>query len=313
MYASDSQVDILSQNLLMANSSANGYGGALYLTMSNVTFYYSNSERAISCRTATSTKRAYLMIGNQANIGGAVYAIKSKLNIDTCSQATVNFSANLAKKNGGGLFLMLTEVMVRGHAVYVNNNEAVERGGGLYAHNSSIIVDGALNFIENRATRGGGVGLEKYAKFHGISHKNTSTVTFTSNRACNHGGALFIDDETNPEICNAITRQNRTFTTECFSKSIFFKFSDNRAGESGSNLFGGLLDRCQIHDESSLDSNRNCSLGLVSFLKSSNIIETDLNTISSYPVLLCFCRDNIPDCNYQPETVHIDKKESIFY
>ena len=96
MYASDSQVDILSQNLLMANNSANGYGGALYLTMSNVTFYYSNSERGISCRTATSTKGAYLMIGNQANIGGAVYAIKSKLNIDTCSQATVNFSANLA-------------------------------------------------------------------------------------------------------------------------------------------------------------------------------------------------------------------------
>ena len=101
----------------MANNRANGYGGALYLTMSNVTFYYSNSERAISCRTATSTKRAYLMIGNQANIGGTMYAVKSKLNIDTCSQATVNFSANLAKKNGGGLFLTLTEVMVRGHAV----------------------------------------------------------------------------------------------------------------------------------------------------------------------------------------------------
>ena len=95
-------------------------------------------------------------------------------------------------------------------------------------------------------------------------------------------------------------------------KSIFFNFSDNCAGESGSNLFGGLLDRCQIHDESSLDSNRNSSLGLVSFHRSSNIIETDLNTTSSYPVLLSFCRDNIPDCNYQPETVHIDKRNPFF-
>ena len=33
MYASDSQVDILSQNLLTANNRANGYGGALYLTI----------------------------------------------------------------------------------------------------------------------------------------------------------------------------------------------------------------------------------------------------------------------------------------
>ena len=37
-----------------------------------------------------------------------------------------------------------------------------------------------------------------------------------------------------------------------------------------------------------------------------------MNTISSYPVLLCFCRDNIPDCNYQPETVHIDKRNPFF-
>ena len=38
-------------------------------------------------------------------------------------------------------------------------------------------------------------------------------------------------------------------------------------------------------------------LGLTSFLNSSNINESQLNTISSGPIDLCLCRDNQPDRN----------------
>ena len=110
-----------------------------------------------------------------------------------------------------------------------------------------------------------------------------------------------MDDETNPELCTAaVNTQTTKSSAECFAKSVFIYTSNNSAGVSGSNLFGGLLDRCLVDNKSHSEQ----KTGVTSFLHSSNV---QIDSISSHPVQLCFCRDGHPDCNYQPESIQVNR------
>ena len=82
-------------------------------------------------------------------------------------------------------------------------------------------------------------------------------------------------------MCTADTIWNATWTTECFLGSLFINTLDNSAAISGSNLFGGLLDRCRVHSEFPEDEKMNIPAGLASFQRLSNV---SLDTISSHPV-----------------------------
>ena len=81
---------------------------------------------------------------------------------------------------------------------------------------------------------------------------------------------------------------------------------DNFARYSGSNVFGGLLGRCSVDRilPQGTDTNK---IGIISFLNSSNLGESQLDTVSSHPVRLCFCRGGQPDCDYQPDLIQINR------
>ena len=290
IHASDSKVDILSQSLLMANNTATENGGAVHLSKSNLTFMSGNST----------------LFGNAANNGEAIHTSES---MEIYCQIKVD--ANSANNNGGGLYLTMSELKVEGDSFYITRNRAERSGGGLHADNSSIIFEETVHFIDNEAENGAGIGLEKNAILNGIS-ANHSVIDFISNRATRHGGALYVDDKTNPDTCTAFNVQNATSANECFSKSVFLNFLDNSAGESGSNLFGGLLDRCKVHSTHFEESeSENITQGLANFLRASNIRESQLDTISSHPVRLCFCRGSHPDCDYQPNTVQVNRGKTF--
>ena len=139
----------------------------------------------------------------------------------------------------------------------------------------------------------------------GISVENVSFINFSSNTASSYGGALYVDDNRYSDtLCSVIADQNETTSNECFSKKTFLNFSDNFANKLGSNLFGGLLDICEVKE--TVDSPHR-EKGVASFLRKSNIQESQLDTISSRPIQLCFCQDGQADCDYQPETVHVDR------
>ena len=352
VYASESKIIVYSQILLMANNTAIDDGGAVYLSSTNVTFFnghntiarnVAKSGGAISviesqlifsygsCKLvgnqadyggAIHASESQLifsygncnLVGNQADYGGAIYAIESKLVIEVNSWTEIIVSTNFAMHHGGGLYMTTSELNIKGHNLYITKNRATSKGGGIHAANSSIITKGAIHLISNEAENGGAISLEKNAKLKGISAKKINTVNLTSNRANRRGGALYVDDETNPEMCAVVSAQNDSEVvssrTGCFSKSVFINFSDNSAGVSGSNLFGGLLDRCTVHTELYQKSETN-ELGLASFQNSSNIDESQLDTVSSSPVRLCFCRDGRPDCDYQPEPIQVNRGKAF--
>lgn len=196
--------------------------------------------------------------------------------------------------------------------MYVTRNRAENSGGVLHADNSSIKIERAIHFANNGAKLGGGVTLERYARVYGLSTEEHSGSfwEFMSNVASSYGGALYVNDKTNPDMCMADSVQNTTFTNECFfSTSIFTKLSNNFAGISGYNLFGGPLDRCKMVNKCSHkhEGNKTISLGACRFLSSSNLSESELDTVSSHPVQLCFCRDSQPDCVYPPEPNQVNR------
>jgi predicted outer membrane repeat protein len=264
-------------------------GGAIFATRSQLTF----------------SNGSYELVENQAEYGGAISIRASKLVLEVNRGTLFSVSGNLATQHGGGLYITMSVIIAKGHTSYITKNQASNNGGGIYASSSSIIIEGEIHLISNEAENGGAISLERYTKLQGTSDKNDS-VKLISNRANRYGGALYIDDWTNPEMCAAATAQNDVDLSrlECFSTSVFLTFLNNSAGSSGKNLFGGLLDRCIQFDW----KNETKEVGLASFQTSSNI---NISTIRSHPVRLCFCRDSKPDCNYEPEPISVNRGKAF--
>ena len=297
MYASESEVAVNSQTLQINNSTAIDNGGAVCLSGTNLKILSSNNT----------------FMGNQAKFGGAIYASESNILMETSTLTKVK--ANSAQNSGGGLYITSSELnfKVGVEGSYITGNSANKMGGGLHAANTSIIVEGSVHIANNEATNGGGVSLERYAKLKpsdSAGNDSVPTVNFVSNRASQYGGALYVDDETNPDMCAAGAMQNTKSTTECFLASVFINFSENSADVYGSNLFGGLLDRCTVDTELSR-GNEMDKPGVANFQKLSNISNSQLDTISSHPVHVCFCKDNQPACSYQPESIQVAKRKTF--
>jgi predicted outer membrane repeat protein len=316
MYVSESHINIYGQNLLMAKNTALDSGGAVHLSNTAKLTFFNGTNTIIENKAQKSGGALSLIKGqltfsggnntivrNQANDGGAIYISNSELLLRMNS--LTNVTGNLATRNGGGLYLMGSEMNIEGDAFYVTDNRANRKGGGIHMANSAIVSKGAIHFVSNEAENGGGISLERNAKLSGILDRN-SRINFLSNSASRRGGALYIDDETNPAICEAGTTQNATSLTECFSISVFITFLHNSARYSGSNIFGGLLDRCSLNGILPQGTETN-KIGIINFFNSSNLTKSELDTISSHPVRLCFCRGGLPDCNYQPDHIRINR------
>ena len=171
----------------------------------------------------------------------------------------------------------------------------------------------SLNFTTNKADRGGGISLKSYSKIYGIGGENGHfyKITFLRNSAT-YGGAIFVDDRSNPDICNNNFSQYEA-STHCFLQTLFYSpyesvtFAKNHALIAGNVLFGGLLDRCTVspfsHNyEDKHDMMRAASIttltpsyGVDYFQNVTSTI--DLNMIDSYPIRICQCILDKPRCD----------------
>ena len=200
----------------------------------------------------------------------------------------------------------------------------------MYANNTktNLLARGSLlQYQANSANRGGGVCFAEYSKLYIVKPQaeylqegmpeGGPRVMFTGNSADN-GGAMYISDDTNTDTCSSKSFVASSTTNECFLQTLAkystispnlntvnIQFFNNSARISGSDLYGGLLDRCTVNPLAEV------------FLKAPNVVFMDgvsyiqyitnisLNSITSDPVRLCFCRDGQPDCSYQPGIMYI--------
>ena len=282
---------------------------------------------------------------NHAENGGAIHSIESKLYVN----GDVTLAHNRATGNGGSVYLSFSELNCQQKSnVGVFNNEALNKGGGLHAISSSIkataqteCINGVdtcydqyryigtrITFTDNAAKKGGGLSLEANAKLYILKydyapfsayHKNTAI--FTDNSA-DYGGAVYVDDDTNSGMCASDPK------TECFFQvlavyNVFestsyqpsISLSQNSASISGSTLYGGLLDRCALSPfaeynmHASYDKDRDVG---IAYLKDVSIIDNiSDNSISSEPVQVCLCTNNIINCTSQSSHIKIKKGQTF--
>ena len=213
---------------------------------------------------------------------------------------------NAALDSGGGIYLYQSELNCQLQcALKILSNNASHKGGGVYAISSSIITErytSEIIFRNNSAMyAGGGICLEVNAKIY-IQNLMTSSsrivLSFIANFA-HYGGAVYVADETNSGVCASKSHNIHSTTTECFMQllslqlqhsnyyipirlAIVAKFVRNYAHISGSNLYGGLLDRCTNSPFTVRISSQPVSINVVVFYM--NISVQQLNSISSGPV-----------------------------
>ena len=252
---------------------------------------------------------------NQAANGGAILATESKLNVN----GDVTIAHNDATRNGGGVYLLTSELNCLQDSTFVlHGNSADNRGGGFHAVSSSIkatyyyyypsYLGTKVILTNNTAKFGGGLSLEANAKLnilkYGVSTSIINTVIFTTNHA-EYGGAVYLDDDSDSGTCAGDPESEcffqvlaiyfshlHNFTTKCIY------FSHNSASISGSNLYGGLLDRCAVSTLAEVYKRYGPSSvgGTDYFMKVSS---ATYDSISSDPVQVCLCTNGIDKCDHQ--------------
>ena len=281
---------------------------------------------------------------NQARDGSAILAIESTIIIYGETTITNNNIITIADRNGGGISLKQSRLEIKGKCNLVNNSAV--RGGGIHASSSTIAVyqPGILQVINNDAEFGGGMYLEVNSNLYVLkmdalnttvnssiegllfsSHESSTNIdssdifflNFTGNIA-KYGGALYVADVTNSGTC---LPQNECFiqtlalhltTSSVYINTVNILFSENTATVQGSNLFGGLLDRCiptpfaEVYRKQTKMYYSGASyLPYISQMSQNH-------SISSHPVRVCFCNTiHEPDCSYQLPTITVKKGETF--
>ena len=248
---------------------------------------------------------------NGASNGGAILAVTSGVIL----KGRAILSGNSATMTGGAIYVYHGEIVIAG-CTMISNNVGIHRGGGIHSISSSLIlipddIKGAssayLYFVSNKAQLGGGVYLEVSSKIYLITTKKL--LNFVSNTA-DYGGAIYVADETNNGTCtSSLETITAASESECFFQTVTprnrlmtinesISFSNNAAKFSGSVLFGGLLDRCTVNALTDRHVRYSYLPGFLNDIK---------NFTNSDAVRVCFCKDSIADCNYQPEPIKVMK------
>ena len=251
---------------------------------------------------------------NQARDGGAILATDSIITM----YGNIEIAHNVAiSRNGGGVSLYRSMLEIKGNC-YISDNSAT-RGGGVHAHSSYVTVyqPAVLWLINNNAWHGGAMYLEVNPKLYLLKNfqytSDDELLSFVSNNA-SYGGAVYVADDTNSVACSS--------NTDCFiqvltdapdfdlQSHVNIIFNGNTATEEGSNLFGGLLDRCIPSAFAEISRNSRADYNGITYL--GNISNLTLNSIASLPVQVCFCTsDGQPNCSYQPPPMNVKKGKAF--
>ena len=321
MYTSGDSSFSISNSNFTSNSAT--YGGVIR-TFGDSSFAISNS--ATSCgvmyiyRELSFTTTNSIVTSNSAEDDGAISAIESTIMIYGEITIANNNTTAINNSIGGGISLRQSRLEIKGKCNLINNSAV--RGGGIHATSSIIAVyqPGTLQLINNNAEFGGGMHLEFNSKLYVLKTSPTFSrfyfVNFTGNHA-SYGGAVYVADDINSGACLP--------DNECFIQiltlhrinnydldTVNILFSVNTATAQGSDLFGGLLDRCVPSQLAEVYLKQRIHYsGLTYFQNITN--KAQIHSITSKQVRVCFCNsEHEPDCTYQLLIIAI-KKGQTFY
>ena len=335
-------------SLLISVGNVGTTGGALTLVQSTAIFEHSSQVNISE---------------NTALYGGGIFLSQSDLRVYT---QCLNVDNNSAKKFGGGIYGYQSQITVRpiettDLTLFSRNNASL--GGALFTVATSLFIfHGSTTFLSNHALRGGAAVLSEGSKIYIQKsaqdiYNELSIKLLFSNNSADYGGAIYVMDDSNSAVlCQQTARSNlRTLSmNECFLQTlrlyypndtefnkynymnVFFQF--NEGNIAGNDIYGGLLDRCQINafseiynvgfrnELSGFDYLKTIAKFQINFDYSQitqifdpQVVVTNItrnlvmNVISSDPVQLCFCENNTYNCSSQLPRIFTRRGEAFSF
>ena len=232
---------------------------------------------------------------NAAEHGGGV-GIFSGSTVTLSGMST--FTQNRAAY-GGGAHLVDSTISFLG-TTHFHNNSALY-GGGIHGSRATLEIVEVAGFTENSATNGGGLSLASGSQ---CLLSSNSTVYLRGNHAEQYGGAIFVADE--PFLYCTFSQQSWVIDSRehCFFQpldlpdpSVHFVLEYNTAKETGTELYGGMVDRCDVHKNIS-----GVIFNKIFYITKRKNASRELG-ISSEPFRLCPCYYGHANCSQSEVTV----------
>ncbi len=272
--------------------------------------------------------------------GGAITIILSELSF---RHGEVIICENVGDTGGGGINAFSSNIFLNGNILFCRNsghkggamgmisdqNSRLEMsgvvifdsntamlGGALHASGISMTLSGVANFSSNTASTGGAL----YVEFMSVLNMNKNASLLTAgNEAADYGGAIFHEDSVTDLQCSNITELYRQQKQVWALPTAFLQVESTKycptiasvndyAGKDGSFLYGGLLDRSRMKDDTTRLPfhffTKHCFINI----SSSN----DKNPIASDPYQLKFCNNSSLDIHNSSRNVSVYRGQSFW-
>ena len=339
-YDIDNSTCLFSGGNLFTNNTCTLVGGAILSI--HVGVFFNGTFPAVISNNAAANGGGIALAGSTLNIhspveiqdneatqsGGGVFSYQSDIRMSSSSsQETLSICGNTASQNGGGMYAVDSYIEITCGIIHFENNVASKGAAISLEQNSKIHLlkerqetvgeyDMKLEFIDNHAQYGGAVYI-----------LDTSVSCVGGVPGANLTQECFIQTLLNTTVSEDNTKTNYI--------NIFF--TNNTANVSGGAIYGGLLDRCILNcsaelatqfpeyqqstgfdyirataqldgltDYDNLTSNYNPD-NLINSITSPHVE----GLISSEPVHVCFCLENVHNCSYDHPNVYT-KKGQLF-
>ena len=297
-------------NSTLTNNSAEGNGGAIHGNLGSTVFISNSTLKnnmatyggGIFLRESTLfVKKPIKIYHNTALNGGGIYAHSSTVEFQSALPIRLgtNTQSEIVKniaENGGGIYAVATTIKLTRSHVNIDSNTAIAKGGGVFLQQSS--------------------SLYIYKKDNEYEAQNIFVTLMFNNNLAQYGGGIFVADDTESGACRGGVIEigaTQTIFAECFFQTIklynygyrfanyFNKFmTNNKATQSGADIYGGLLDRCTASQSAEYYFSSN---GL-DYINNTIKFSTELS-ISSRPVQVILC-------NYSQSDIVFTRKRHTF-
>lgn len=240
--------------------------------------------------------------GNRGTVGTGMYLSESvSFDINVKTQVilqNVNFFDNGYVEPIRNLTFLIennlynaVELVSAGNVTFLNCSFFHSEGSALEAFESNIIFSGRITFFGNSAFNGGALNLQSSY----IRLTSPTFVNFTENYAVHNGGGIYV-----------VGRDD--IVHQCFFQiedpslsvdpNVHLYFDGNYAGDSGSALFGGSVDRC-VMVTGSIYSGM-FSGAVFDAISEFHNHDNSTSLISSNPYYVCPCEGGVPNCSLLP-------------
>ena len=227
--------------------------------------------------------------------------------LTTFYKAKVEFTNNTVFSNrglaGALIYPLRSTIYFQNSHVIFATNYGQQCGGILATAQSELHFTrgSTVEFIGNHGEKGGALSLyqESTLNFHDDSNFNL-TLNFLKNKA-KRGGAIYVDDSS--YTTNFGHNLTKGFIhLRNFQGRISLRFSNNFAEMGGNDIYGGWVDWYVPpvpHTQAKYNPNISEVLGY-------NYVD-----VSSTPIRVCMCTDNIPDCSKMQDVREIHPGQTV--